>query len=64
MTKSPVDKVALVTGAAGGMGKAHVMALVRSGWAVAACDRDEAALERFRDEIKESATKSPCTRQT
>lgn len=57
MTKSPVDKVALVTGAAGGMGKAHVMALVRSGWAVAACDRDEAALERFRDEIKDVGDK-------
>lgn len=57
MSQSPENKVALVTGAAGGMGKAHVSALVRSGWTVAACDRDEAALERFRDETKESAGK-------
>ncbi len=57
MTQSPVEKVALVTGAAGGMGKAHVSALVRGGWLVAACDRDEAALERFRDETKDFANK-------
>ncbi len=57
MTQSPANKVALVTGAAGGMGKAHVLALVRSGWSVAACDRDEAALEHFRDETKEFADK-------
>ncbi len=57
MSQSPENKVALVTGAAGGMGKAHVSALVRSGWTVAACDRDEAALERFRDETKESVGK-------
>jgi 3-oxoacyl-[acyl-carrier protein] reductase len=57
MTHSPANKVALVTGAAGGMGKAHVLALVRSGWSVAACDSDEAALERFRDETKDVADK-------
>lgn len=52
---SPENKVALVTGAAGGMGKAHVLALVRSGWKVAACDRDEAALKRFRGETEQFA---------
>ena len=57
MTQFPANKVALVTGAAGGMGKAHVLALVRSGWSVAACDRDEAALEHFRDKTKEFADK-------
>lgn len=57
MTESPGNKVALVTGAAGGMGKAHVLALVRSGWNVAACDRDEAALERLRTETEDLAEK-------
>ena len=45
MSSSPERKVALVTGAAGGMGKADVLALLESGWNIAACDRDEARLE-------------------
>jgi len=57
MTQSPANKVALVTGAAGGMGKAHVLALAASGWSVAACDRDEAALERFKEATKEHGEK-------
>lgn len=57
MTQSPANKVVLVTGAAGGMGKAHVLALVRAGWSVAACDRDEMALAHFRDETKEFSDK-------
>lgn len=32
---------ALVTGAAGGIGRGIALALARQGWAVAACDRDE-----------------------
>ena len=48
MSSSPERKVALVTGAAGGMGKADVLALLESGWNIAACDRDESRLERFR----------------
>ena len=48
MSSSPKEKVALVTGAAGGMGKADVMALVESGWNVAACDRDEVRLDALK----------------
>lgn len=55
MSSSPKEKVALVTGAAGGMGKADVMALVESGWNVAACDRDEVRLDAFRAETEQWA---------
>ncbi|MGO9148585.1 MAG: SDR family NAD(P)-dependent oxidoreductase [Acidimicrobiales bacterium] len=55
MSSSPEGKVALVTGAAGGMGKADVLALLDSGWNVAACDRDESRLETFRSETEEWA---------
>jgi NAD(P)-dependent dehydrogenase (short-subunit alcohol dehydrogenase family) len=53
MSVSPTNKVALVTGAAGGMGKADVVALVQSGWNAAACDRDESGLERFKKETQD-----------
>lgn len=44
------DKCALVTGAAGGIGRATALALAADGWKVAVCDRDEA-----RDALGESA---------
>ena len=55
MSSSPERKVALVTGAAGGMGKADVLALLDSGWNVAACDRDKSRLKTFRSETEEWA---------
>jgi len=55
MSSSPENKVALVTSAAGGMGKADVVALLESGWNIAACDRDESRLERFKTETAEWA---------
>jgi len=45
MTYSPERKVALVTGAGGGMGTADVLELLRSGWSIAALDRDGSRLE-------------------
>lgn len=39
------DRCALVTGAAGGIGRAIALTLAEQGWPVAACDRDEGALE-------------------
>lgn len=53
MSSSPKEKVALVTGAAGGMGKADVLALLASGWNIAACDRDESRLSALRSETEQ-----------
>jgi NAD(P)-dependent dehydrogenase (short-subunit alcohol dehydrogenase family) len=49
MSGSPEKKVALVTGAGGGMGKADVLALLETGWNIAAFDRDESRLDAFRE---------------
>src|SRR5438045_8828869 len=43
-TKETRDRVALVTGAASGIGLATVERLLEAGWMVAAVDRDEGAL--------------------
>lgn len=45
------DKVAIVTGAAGGIGQALVRAFVQAGMRVAACDVDAAGLDRLRAEL-------------
>lgn len=60
MSSSPDKKVALVTGAAGGMGKADVLALLESGWNIAACDRDESRLDRFKAETSGWADRIAC----
>jgi len=46
-----VDRTALVTGAAGGMGRAISAALLAQGYRVALVDRDEAALAALVDEL-------------
>ena len=50
-TKEAKDRVALITGAASGIGLATVERLLESGWKVAALDRDEAALENLRAKV-------------
>lgn len=57
MTYSPERKAALVTGAGGGMGRAHVLALARSGWSVAALDRDVDRLQALERESSAWATR-------
>ena len=55
MAESLKDKVALVTGAASGIGLATVRALLAEGAKVVMADRDEAALERLRAELGDAA---------
>ncbi len=47
-------KLALVTGAAGGIGSATVLRLAKRGWTVLATDRDEAALARLAKDAREA----------
>lgn len=49
---SPEDKVALVTGAAGTMGKAAAVGLLQSGVRVAMCDVRQDALDRARADVQ------------
>jgi 3(or 17)beta-hydroxysteroid dehydrogenase len=46
------DKVALVTGCAGGLGRAEAMLLAKEGASVAVTDINENAMERLAEEIK------------
>ena len=50
------NRVALVTGAASGIGLATVTTLVKAGWRVAALDRDEAALATLKATFSDTAT--------
>jgi 3-oxoacyl-[acyl-carrier protein] reductase len=54
------DTCALVTGAAGGIGRATALELASQGWAVACCDREEAreAVEATAAAIRDAATES------
>jgi NAD(P)-dependent dehydrogenase (short-subunit alcohol dehydrogenase family) len=54
MSSSFEGKVALVTGAAGGIGRASSLAFAAAGAAVVLADRDEAAGSRLADEIERS----------
>jgi NAD(P)-dependent dehydrogenase (short-subunit alcohol dehydrogenase family) len=47
---------ALVTGAASGIGRATVIALLRDGWSVVALDRDDAGLDALREVAGEPGT--------
>ena len=50
--QNPVrDRVALVTGAASGIGRATVNVLRRDGWLVAALDRNVAAIEALTQQL-------------
>lgn len=55
-----VGKVAVVTGAASGIGRAAAAAFVTEGAVVGLLDRNEAALERAVSEIGEGAFPLPC----
>jgi 3(or 17)beta-hydroxysteroid dehydrogenase len=52
------DKVALVTGCAGGLGRAEAMLLAKEGAVVVVTDIDESAVERLAEEIKSQGGKS------
>jgi 3-oxoacyl-[acyl-carrier protein] reductase len=52
-----VPRCALVTGAAGGIGRAIALRLAAGGWAVAACDRDEGA-SATAEEIERAGARS------
>jgi len=51
------DKVAIITGAAGGLGKAEALILAREGAKVVLTDIDETGLERAAEEIRKTGAK-------
>jgi NAD(P)-dependent dehydrogenase (short-subunit alcohol dehydrogenase family) len=53
------EKVALVTGAAGGIGGASARRFVQGGWRVAATDRDAAGLAALREELGDALVATP-----
>ena len=59
--KEAKDRVALVTGAASGIGLATVERLLEAGWKVAALDRDEAALASVAGKIGKPQRVFTCT---
>ncbi len=56
MTKD--NKLALVTGAAGGIGSGIAQTLIQNGWNVALNDLDSASVTALKDELKKEATKA------
>jgi NAD(P)-dependent dehydrogenase (short-subunit alcohol dehydrogenase family) len=50
---NPCGRVVIVTGAAGGIGRAIAQSLLADGHCIAAVDRDEGALRRLTDEFQE-----------
>ncbi len=64
VTSHPEPRIALVTGAAGTMGKAAVAALLKDGVHVVMADLDEKALDRARVDISTSCPSIDVGRKT
>jgi len=52
MSASPTPRIALVTGAGSGIGKASALALARAGWSLALCGRRPGPIEETRTEAE------------
>lgn len=55
-----VERVALITGGAGGMGAAAARRFVADGWRVAIADHDDARAEALADDLGDRALAVPC----
>lgn len=55
MASEKLSRIAIVTGAAQGIGKAIAIKVLKEGWAVIAVDKNTARLEEFASEVESSA---------